>query len=521
MIMNKPSRFRSLVFALTWAASGLAMSPLGLTQALYAQHSCDVKEYAEFVSYAQILNPLAEDLGRRMVQCDNRDFRESSFYWLSFFYSMTDQQAKIAGLASLMPPETDTSPKGGAQRAAFRGNTQVLVEKIFTSTPGYIDDPWIVMSLARAQMSLGEYPKAFANYIRVLRLKEEQDAAEVELLYAYIWARDHEAAAGKLASLKRYDSSAYMRQSLERAEALLQGHREEPKGRHDSLSLAYVQERDNRGYSAVGGRAHFEGIVDLELEALEHANPLEEEKENVANVNLGKEWGNKGESRLLTELGYFSVGADRVTGKLKLTLPMGEQLEGALGIARKPVSALERPPAGERAGIMRDSAFWDLDWKEHLSLTGAVHREDNDAMFEDYGAEIKFGALPKGEDDRGFGLIIPLSYRHRPSPSPDYRSFPHDARVGIGLRLGLSDQRYSVYTEAVLESIQRDDYGNENSFEKLLGARMKAHLRYYYQKAFYNFFEGSAFVIEKMPGEKADERKAEFLIGFGLSQASH
>jgi len=522
MTMNKRMNLWSLSLAFTLGTPAFVLTAGSMFSApALAQQNCDIREYAEFVAYSQTLNPLTENLGRRMLQCANRDFRESAFYWLGFYYSMTNQAAKIPGLAKLMPPESDNSLKATAQRDAFLGNTKVLADKVFTSTNGYIDDPWIIMSLARAQMNTGEYSKAFANYIRVLRLKDDQDSAEVELLFAYIWAKDNEAARAKLASLKRYESSVYLKQSLSRAEALLKEESVEPKKRHDFLSLAYLQERDNRGYAATGGRAVYEGVLDIELEALEHTHPLEVKKEKVAIANFGKEWGEEHGARTITEIGYYSVGDDRITGKLGLDLPLGEHIEGGFGVARKPVSAFEKPPAGTRAGIMRDSAYWTLSWHERLDLTGAIHRDHNEAVYEDYTGEFKLGALPKGNDEKGFGVIVPFSYRHRPMPSPDYRSYPHDARVGVGFRLGLSAPRYSLYTEAVLESIQRDDYGDVNHYERLLGARAKAHLRVYFQKTFYTFFEGSAFTIEKMDGERDDEKSSEVLIGLGMSQESH
>lgn len=522
MTMNKKGSLRSvypLALALSLSFAGLSLSPLS---ALHAQENCVVREYAEFVSYAQSLNPLTENLGRRMLQCANRDYRESSFYWLSFYYSMTEHREKITGLTKLLPRETDTSPKSQAQRAAFRGDTKILSENVLAGTQGYADDPWILMSLARANMTLQEFKPAFANYNRVLKLKEDQDAAEIELLFAYIWAKDNEAAEGKLAALKRFDSSPYMKQALERAEKLMAGTKPEQEVHRDLLSLGFVQERDNRGYSAVGGRALYQGLVDVEIEALEHTNPLEEEKENVAAVSVGKEWGREGDFQILTDLGYYSPGEDHVTGKLGLEMWLGEATHGGFGLIRKEVSAYARPPAGERAGIMRDTAYWDFNLHDQFSFLAALHREDDDAVFEDYKAEIKIGASLKEEMGSGFGLIIPFSYRHRPMTSPDYRSYPHDLRLGLGVRLGLSDGiKYAMHAEAVLESIHRDDYGQLNSYEKLLGARLNAHIRYYFQKSYYNFFEGSAFVVEKMPGEKADERGSEFLIGIGVSQVSH
>lgn len=521
MTTNKPLYALTLVLTL---GLGSFVIPTFHDQA-FAQQSCDVREYAEFVAYAQSLHPLAENLGRRMIQCGNRDYRESSFYWLSFYYSMTGKAEKNKSLASLMPRETDTSPKAQSQRSALLGETTNLINKVDTATQGYVDDPWILMTLARSQTNLEQYPLAYANYTRVLKLKEDQDAAEIELLFAYIRAKDTESAENKLAALKRYNPSPYMRQSLERAEKLLRVEKPEHGGeRHDFLSLAYVQERDNLGYAALGGRIIYEGPVEIEIEALEHTHPLEAEKEKVADINIAKEWGQEGSLRLLTAIGYYTPGDDHVTGQLGLEMPIEEGIEAKFGVVRRNVSFYERPPAGERAGIMRDSAYWNLGYHERLQFSGAIHREDekDDATFEDYKIEWKLGSLLDKETDSGFGMIIPLSYRHRPMASQDYRSYPHDFRIGAGVRLGLSDGlKYSLKAEAVVESIHRDNYGNVNAYEKVLGARIKTHMRYYYNRSYYNFFEGSAFIIEKMDYERTDEKSSEFLVGIGVTQAAH
>ena len=487
----------------------------------HAQQTCDIREYATFVAYAQSLDPLGEMLGRRMIQCSHRDYRESSLYWLNFYYSMTGNKPKIPSSSALLPAEVATTPKEQAQAAALRGDNRVLTERVSASTSGYVDDLWVLISLARSQMVAGQYSAAFQNYTKVLRLKEDQDAAEIELLFAYIWADDESAATGKLSSLRRYEATPYIKQSLDRAEKLL-GLKNPEYHRRDLLSLAYVQERDNRGYAAIGGRAQYQGPVDLEIEALQHQNPLESEKENVASVNLAKHWGEGAPLHLLTGIGYFSAGDDHLTGDLAGEVYLLGELKANLGIQRRQVSAFERAPPGERAGLMRDSVFGGVSWAERLCFSGALHREDTDALFEDYQLEVRLGALLKEEMESGFGFVIPITYRHRPVPSPDYRSYPHDARFGLGIRLGLSDgERYSARTLAVLESIDRDDYGKVGSYHKLLAVRIQAHLRYYFQKAYYNFFEGSAHVIEKMPGEKVDDRGSEFLLGIGVSQESH
>lgn len=494
---------------------------IGFTTQAIAQQTCKPAEYAAVVYYAQGLDPLTEGLGRKMLACANRDYRESSLFWLSFYYSMTNQRNKIATLYPLLPRQVHSDPKLAAQDAAIKGNNAVLTERVKEGTLGFVDDTWLMVTLARSQMIAEQFRPAITSYNRVLQMRANQDSIEIEYLFSLIWAKDRDAAQQKLAILRRYIAEPYMQQSLDRAEKLLKETDDKPPVLHDFLSLAYVQERDNRGYAAIGGRIDYHGPVSVEVEALEHTLPLEREKEKVASITVGRHWNKEGAFQLVTDLGYYSAGEENITGLLGAHYHYGQAVEGGLRLRRKEVSAFERSPHGDRAGLMRDSFLWDLGLYERFFVGGALHQED-DVLFEDYYGELRFGELLKEETDSGFGLIVPLSYRHRPMASPDYRTFPHDIRIGLGLRLGFSDGRkFFARTEAVLESIHRDDYGAVDSYEKLLGARIKANLRYYFLKTYYNFFEGSAFVIEKMPGETADDRGSEFLLGIGISQERH
>lgn len=509
MTINKYFGFVYLLFSLSWSAFAKA-DPV-----------CQAKEYAAVVAYAQGLDPLVEGLGRKMLSCSNRDYRESALYWLSFYYHMSDQRAKIAQLPGLLPRELLNSAKFIDQSAALNGNNRALTEAINSGESTYVEDPWLVMTLARTQMMKEQYQLAFANYSRVLKLRENQDSVEIELLFAYIWAKDKDAALAKIAVLRRYAPEPYIQQSIERAERLLGASEDAHPIQRDLLSLAYVQERDNRGYAARGGRAHYHGLVQVEIEALEHQLPIEEDKENVVSLTLGRDWGKGDAFQVLTELGYYSAGDQNLSGLLGARYHYVPSVTASVALRRKEVSAFERAPPGERAGLMRDSVLWSLGLYDRVFVSAALHSED-DALFEDYDGELRFGALLREETDSGFGLIIPLSYRHRPLASPDYRSFPHDIRLGLGLRLGISDGRkFLIRTEAVLESIHRDDYGAVDSYEQVLGGRIKAHARYSFQKSYYNFLEGSAYVIGKMVGESSDERGSEILLGLGLSQDSH
>ncbi|RZA14511.1 MAG: hypothetical protein EOP10_27905, partial [Proteobacteria bacterium] len=252
---------------------------VGITQTAKAQQTCKPEEFAAVVYYAQGLDPLTEGLGKKMLACANRDYRESSLFWLSFYYSMTNQRVKIQGLPALMPRQVLSDPKLIAQSAALNGNNSMLSEQVSAGAIGYVDDAWLLMTLARSQMMAEQYKPALNNYNRVLKIRENQDTTEIELLYSYIWAKDRDAALTKLAMLRRYAPEPYMQQSLDRAEKLLKVTDDQAEIQHDLLSIAYVQERDNRGYAALGGRIDYHGPVTLEIEALEHTLPLEEEKE--------------------------------------------------------------------------------------------------------------------------------------------------------------------------------------------------------------------------------------------------
>lgn len=493
----------------------------------FSEKICDPREYAAFVAYAQSLDPLSDALGRKLLECSRQDYREAAVFWLSFYLKMKDQAAKIAAIKPASPRALTEKDK--LQETALAGDTLALAQRVQSGDDRYANDPWILLSLARGQMRAKQYSQAFQTYQQILAIREGQEGVEVELLFAYIWADDKAAARSRIAALRRYELTAYLRQSIERAEALLGGPIVEekpfpnltPGALQPWITIGYLLERDNRGYSEQGGVITYHGAVELDVEALQHHIPLEHHEENFARVNIKKVWEgqDKAVSRTLA-LGYVSPGDSHITGELSGRYAIPESIAVGFGFRREAVAIAAKPPAAERAGLMRDSFFWSAGWGHWLEFEGAVHKEESKSIFEDYKLDINFKKAPELEN--GFGVFLPLRYAHRPMPSPDYRTYPKEFRFGLGFRLNLTDaRRYLVRTEAVLESVQRNDYGETSTFDQLLGAEASVHARYYYQKGFYQFLEASAGTLEKGEGEKDDEKEAAVLIGVGFGEAGH
>lgn len=523
MTMNKG--FALLRFIRLFCLS-LLVIPMAGAQS-YSEKICDPREYAALVAYSQSVNPLADALGRKLLECSRQDYREAAVFWLSFYLEKSGQGNKIPGIR--VPTLGAVTEKDKLQQSALQGEPTALAQRVQSGDDRYANDPWILLSLARGQMRAKQYTQAFQTYQQILAIREGQEGVEIELLFAYIWAGDEPAARAKIAALRRYEMAAYMRQSVDRAEVLLGGPKVErkpfpnltPESLEPWITLGYLLERDNRGYSEQGGVITYNGPVELEVEALEHKSPLEEHEDNFARVNLKKVWAgqNTAVSRTLA-LGYISPGDSHITGELSGRYAQPESIAVGFGFKRESVAVVAKPPGGDRVGLMRDSFFWSAGWGEWVDFQGAIHKEESKAVFEDYALAINVKHAP--ELANGFGVYIPVRYSFRPMPSPDYRTYPREYRLGVGFRLNLTDaRRYLIRSDAVVESVQRNDYGELKHFEQLLGGHISLHARYYYQKAFYQYLEASGGLLERGTGERSDEKSAAVLLGVGFGEAGH
>ncbi len=501
-----------------WMRWSLSLSlGLGCSASLQAQSACDGNGLGKLLADAQSLASSAEANGRALLSCSREDYREAALYWLGFYLHQTQQDSKFP---ELLKPWPQSNEKGQARLRAWSGDPQFLKTKIQTGTSGFGDDPSLMLSLARSAVRAGLFKDGHQAYEIYLQQGENRDAQEAERLYAYIWANDAKAARLQIASLKRYELTPYLKQVIERAEALLGPDKTLASPLIGApgpwLRLSGEQGQDTYGYAWRALKADYSGFMDIGIDAYEFQHALEPSDQNQALFTVGKIF-ETGSWRWHASLGYFSGGDQHVTGLAQIEWYPTPVLSFGVGAKREPIAVVERPLLGDREGLMRDTAEASLGLFQRVILNAALHQDDETAQFESYRAEVRLGSLLQGEWDEGFGFFLPFAYRHRPTPSPDFISYPKEFDAGVGLRLATSDgASYRIEAEALIEQLRRSYYIDTEAYEQLLQGTLSVDSRYYATPSLYLFGSALLRLTEKNPYERENQRLSEFSIGVAL-----
>lgn len=499
---------------------------LGNVSAASAQAACDAPLFGQFLAEAQSLGTQAEPLGQQLLACPRDDYRQAAVFWLSFVYAMQEKKANIRDLNRAIPPSGSGSEKVQVLYRTWQGDYSGLANRVRIGQREYADDPAAVLVLARNLIRFEQFKDGLLIYQQLISLQEGYEAWEVERLYALIWSRDDEAALLRIAALKRYDLSPYLRQSVERAEGLLErnGHpllKENGPAHEAWLTLAGRDWVDRRGYRRRSVEVDYEGPVHLEVGAHELGHPLENEREKEASLMLGHTFNLGTRWKLLTEVGYFTAGHDNVMGRIDNFVRLGESSQLGFGLRREAVSLLERPLVKDAQGLMRDAAKVGVSLWKRFVFTAAIERDGEEAPFATYQSEIRFGHLMSEENEHGLGFFIPLDFMEHPKPAADVVSYPREVKVGVGMRAAYGDGQYwHLSGDARLLSVQRSYFQDPESFEKLLGAAIRIEGKYFVQRSWYVFLEGEREFIERNPHEEEDEDISLLVLGIGLTGSS-
>ncbi len=485
---------------------------------LQAQGPCDPKAWAQFLAKVQSLASDSDAAGSPFLRCGSQDARDSAVFWLSFYYEKTAQKDRLPGLvkdrASLA-----TGAKAQAIYRAWQGDPLSLKTRIQAGEEGFGNDRELLLVLARSSMRARLFKDAMEAYQSYLRQSESQDAIEVERVFAYIWAEDETGARNQIATVRRYEMSAGLKQSLERAEELLaQGKAKAAEAQDEEpiwVQFAGRRATDNRGYQAQTLLMLYEGWMDVELEASQERSDLEAGAHRLAYFQFGKEWKLGKKSSLEAALGYLSVGDQNLTARLGTDFHVGEHGELGFKLSREPLAALNIPLVEPRIGTLRDSLGYHFAYGRKVEWKAAVHRDGPDSFwYEDYSLLLRFGPRVEDRWAPGFNLIVPFAYRAHPQPSQDYLSYPKQVSSGVGLELTVTDgTSYRWLTAATLEALQRSSFYQPTSFQRVLAGTLKTEMRGYIRSGFFLFGRGEFNITEKSRGEASDLHKSLVLLG--------
>ncbi len=495
--------------------SGFGPSPL------WAESSCDPKAWPQFLAKAQALLPETETVGPAFLRCSSVEMRDAATFWLSFYYHKTMQKERFVGLLKERGFGAGTGGKAQAQYRAWQGDPLSLKTRIQAGEAGLADDLGMLLVLARTSMRARLYKEGLDSYQTYLRQSENQDDIEVERVFAYIWADDESGARGQIASLRRYEMNPSLRQSLERAEVLLDQGKAKAEDTPDKqgawVQLAGRSTTNNGGYASQSLLMFYEGPVNVEMEASQERSSLEPDRHPFALFQLGKEWHVGSHAELETEVGYLTLGTHHFTGTLGTQWHLGEQGQLGLKLERAPLILQGQPLIEPRAGVMRDSLVYAASYGRKLRFEGALRRDDGGAWYEDYSLNLRVGSSAEEKWTQGFSLLIPFAYQQHPQPSPDMLSYPREFKAGLGLELLLTDgSSYRWVSEAILQTVNRSYFQNPDSFQKLLEGTLRSELRAYLRNGFFTFAKGELVVTEKNPGEANDAKKTTVMLGIAF-----
>ncbi|HYX33125.1 MAG TPA: hypothetical protein VE954_08405 [Oligoflexus sp.] len=504
---------------------GLFILLLGFSSAR-AQAACDASTFGQFLAEAQSLGPQAESLGRQMLACPRDDYRHAAVYWLSFVYAMQQNAAAIKDLGRSIPASGSGSEKVQVLYRAWQGDYSGLANRVRIGQRDYADDPFVMLVLARNLIRFEQYKDGLATYQQLISLQDNNESSEIERLYALIWSRDDEAALLRIAAMKRYDLSPYLRQSVERAETLLEKYgNAKPGSDHPAhnvwMRVAGKDLVDLRGYRRRTLEVDYHGPLHVAVGAHELSHPLDPEPQKEASLELGYTFNLTTNWNLQTELGYFSAGDQNLMGRVDNFIRLGESSLG-FGLRREAVSLVERPLMIEEQGLMRDTAKVGMSlWKRYV-FTAALERDGHEAPFVTYQSELRLGQLVTEETEHGIGFFIPLEFSDHPKPAADAVTYPREWKAGIGLRAAHGDGQYwHLSGDARLLTVSRSYYQDPESFTKLLGAALRLEAKYFVQRSWHVFVEAEREFVEKNPFDEEDEQESLVVLGVALTGAGH
>jgi|GEM_PF-3109087 len=490
-----------------------------------AQGSCDGATFGQFLEQAQSLGPQAETLGRQLLACPGDDYRQAAIYWLSFIFAMQQKSANIRDLGQSLPSSGSGNEKIQVLYRTWQGDYSGLANRVRIGQRDYADDPLAIQVLARNLIRFEQYKDGLNIYQQLISLQEGSEVSEVERLYALIWSRDDEAALLRIASLRRFDLTPYLRQSVERAETLMEklGHPKQGSSEdaeHNTwVSLAGKDWVDLRGYRRRSLETNYYGPLHIQLGAHEFSHPLEIERKKEVSLDLSYSWKILESWQLQTEFGYFTAGDQNVLGRLENFIRIGDSVQLGLGVRREAVARIEKPLVIAELGLLRDTGKIGVSLWKRFILTAALSRDGLEAPFESYQSEVRLGQLITEETTKGIGFFIPVDFSQHPKPASDTVSYPRELKIGLGVRMAYGDGLlWQGSAETRLTTVNRSFYDNPGSFEKLLGASLRVEAKYFVHRSWFVFVEGERSFIEKNPGDLVDEEESLVVLGVALTK---
>jgi len=406
--------------------------------------ACSKAELDTFAAAAQALDSSAVATGQRLVRCAG--LGEPAVQWLAFLLDKTGHHAESLKVDGVL---VQKSGRDGVIARARGGNGQELLHLVDEQDPAYTTAADAQLVLARVLTRKAQFGRGRDAYQMYLKVRPDDDAAETERLYSYIWEGTWSEAEAQFLAAEHWSGDAAFKSALARGRALIAkqapkaqtmsgANSNEEGGLGGEFRGAYELYRTPSYYDRRTLGVGYRGLLDLRL-ATHTINDLglTQTKANASEVLAGATLGQTTSWYLAAHGGYFSLGSDHYTGDLSVGVPLGGGVMVEAGTSQVPL-ALQMPLTPDASGLMRDSVYLQLRVLRWLQLRGELQKERN---YKPHEAHLALGRLPlRQKDGDELALVAALRFESFPQPIADYDTDLRTLTTGAGFSL---DRRFA------------------------------------------------------------------------------
>ena len=486
---------------------------------LRAGEKCQQKNIQSFIHGSQQLRPETEALALDYAQCGGRSTKQQVVFWGIFFLDLTDQTTGARKLIEkAFPWRSKQKAAGDLMYQAQIGKPDGLFDALMKNLPEYQDKPEAWLTCAQGFNYSRRFEKAQTAYERYLALVPNDDQAEIEYLFALIWAEAYEDASARITKLRTYENAPYLQKSIEHAENLIEWQRRSKglvrrtatKVLSGQLAARFSSLTFDEGSFMQGSHLLYQDKVGVELIHRKFQSHLDGLNQEGLEAIVSTRTGVSG-LQFAGELGFFSEIDQNLYGALSIG-HFRQNYSISLALDYRPTSLI-RPIPEILIDQMTQSAVLTMVYQDLLSYEGRLQREEGFALYETHLIE---GFLPISRESIGHGLYLymPLDFRSNPKANPYFLTRPFSLYTGFGLNYYRSIQNLlRLHVKGSAGLTYRNTREDRTSYSNLLSSRLEVSLIYEASEQLRWTVAGHLNTIEKEEVAAYDEGVNSFSVG--------
>lgn len=400
---------------------------------LYAESVCSSARMVELRGLAQSLDPKTEDLGSRLLEC--QEFRDDAFIWLAFYLKQQGQYAKLAELQEKMPmrrpDRQDQGERTTLLNEAIKGRYRLLEQAVRQQKGLLHRDVEALLLLARAQVRAGRPADGREHYRSYLLLKPYDEAIEIELAYTWLWEGDKKTANEEFLKLQRKNLSPEGRSSVA-AGLRLTEEKEQEERPHLIAGVSLYRTSDpflRRGYHFGWGDGLWTAMGSTyELEFEEFG----EKKTGRATELIASRYFRADHWRLGGVLGIAATS--RATMLFDISAQYQSTWQGMMGFARSMLAKyVPLPP--EYTATTDDYLYLFWKWRESVSYRFEWHTIEKFEPYQKHHVSVTKNLYAFESSDEAISGRINIKRNQFPRPNPLFYSPYLEEIITAGLGL--------------------------------------------------------------------------------------